>query len=153
MPLKLSLRILLGLIIHSCLILTGCMQSTSTSLPANTITPHIIYTAMVAKTEGFLKNVDGCIRVSSREFGDGDALVWPPDYKMTIEDGQIRVVSGIVTGDHQEIVIKYGEWVLLGGGNVSELDEQLQSTIPDNCPGPYWVVGQTIRPIRVTPEP
>ncbi|MFC1879719.1 hypothetical protein ACFLZW_07360, partial [Chloroflexota bacterium] len=60
---------------------------------------------------------------------------------------------GLVTGKHQEVVIKYGEWVVLGGGIRDSIDEQLQLTIPDNCPGPYWVVGEIDEPSPVTPEP
>lgn len=100
----------------------------------------IIYTAMVAELHGKLVDIDGCIRVKGGEQDDGVALVWPPDLRMTREDGQIRVVSGLVTGKYKEVVLKIGDWVEGGGGNTVSLDEQLRQTIPEHCPGPYWVV-------------
>jgi hypothetical protein len=112
------------------------------STPPATPTTYIV-TAMAAILDGKLTQELGrCLRV------DEYALVWPPDTKMTIEDGQVRVVSGIVSGNIREVVLKIGEKVTLGGGISNNLDEQLQGTIPDNCLGPYWVVGSVIRPLE-----
>ena len=72
---------------------------------------------------------------------------------MTIEVGQIHVVSGLVSGNRQEYIIKFGQRVVLGGGWNNNLDEQLLGTIPDNCQGPYFVISGITEPTPVTPEP
>ena len=128
--------------------LISCQMSQT---PAATPTLGVIMTAMVARLDGKLEKIDGCIRVRSGELDNGYALVWPPDHKMTIEDGQVRVVSGIVSGKRREVVLKFGEDVTLSGGIVVNLDEQLEQTIPANCPAPYWAVGNTIQPIATQP--
>jgi hypothetical protein len=111
-------------------------------LPRYTPTPTTyIVTAMAARLDGnLIQDFGRCLRVA--EF----ALVWPPDTQMTIEDGQVRVVSGIVSGNKREVVLALGEKITLGGGIAYHLDEQLRSTIPANCQGQYWVVGFTIKP-------
>ena len=116
-------------------------------------TQHVIVTAMLARMTGKLVEIDGCIRVKDMEAGEGYALVWPPDHKMTVEDGTVQVVSGLVSGDLKEVTLKIGEDVILGGGEVKELDEQLKGTIPAHCPGPSWVVGIRIYPATTkTPD-
>ncbi len=123
--------------------------SMPTVLPTPTAspTPYVIMTAMVARLDGELIEVDGCLRV------DLYALVWPPDHKMTIEDGQVRVVSGLVSGKRREVILKIGEMVTLSGGIVPSLDDQLKLTIPANCSGPYWAVGNKIQPLTTqTPQ-
>ncbi|OGO27580.1 MAG: hypothetical protein A2Z16_01340 [Chloroflexi bacterium RBG_16_54_18] len=102
---------------------------------------------------GELIEINGCVRVKDSDSNDGYALVWPPDFKMTIEDDQIKVVSGLVSGQHLERVIKIGELVKLGGGIVGNPDEQLRGTIPSDCIGPYWVVGSNFLPLSPTPTP
>jgi hypothetical protein len=124
--------------------LTACKMSPT---PTATPTLRVILTAMAAGLDGKLVEIDGCLRVKGSEQDVGSALVWPPDYEMTIEDGQVRVVSGLVSGERREVILKIGEKVTLSGGIVANLDEQLKGTIPANCPGPYWAVGNTIRPI------
>ena len=154
---QISLSILIyTLIVSSLLSMVACTllpTPTPTSIPSSTPTIYILITAMVARTEGKLVNEDGCIRVISSETDPGETLVWPPDLKMSIGDGGIRVVSGIVAGDRREYDIKFGEWVIASGGIYRNLDEQLKETIPDHCPEPYFVVGGIMDPTPITPEP
>lgn len=153
---KIPLSVILGiLIVSSFLSVTTCTISpihtaTSTSQP----TDYVLYTAWVARTEGILVNEEGCIRIKKpNENRPGDALAWPPDLEKSIEDGRLWVVSGLVSGHRQEYIIRFGERVVLSGGWNNNLDEQLLGTIPDDCPGPYFVVGGIMEPAPVTPEP
>lgn len=38
--------------------------------------------------------------------------------------------------------------VRLSGGETENLDEQLRQTLPEDCPGPYWVVGPEVGPLE-----
>lgn len=90
-----------------------------------------------------------CTRDSNTSY----LLVWPPDFVATTETNTVRVVSGIVTGNHKEVVLHIGTLVYLGGGEARHLDEQLQQTVPPNCQGPYWVVGNVVSPLEATQKP
>ncbi len=139
----LRMLVLLCLVV-SCIALTACTQpSTSTATP----TLYMIMTAMVARVSGELVEIEGCIGIKPSGQDDNYALVWPPDHKMTIEDGHVRVVSGLVSGRRREIILTIGELVVIGGGSVADLDDQLKQTIPVDCRGPYWVVGDEILPL------
>ncbi len=129
--------------------LTACNSSaTSNAAP----TPHVVATFWTAELIGELVQIEGCLRVNDRNSDTSYLLVWPPDLAATIEGDTIRVVSGIVTGNQREAVLHIGTLVYLGGGETTHLDEQLQQTVPANCQGPYWVVGNEVRPIEATKE-
>ena len=116
-------------VVASSAALPACTQP-STPTPTPTPTLYVIMTAMVARISGELEEIDGCIRVKLDGRDDSYALVWPPDHKMTIEEDHVRVVSGLVSGRRREIILTIGEWVMVGGGTVGNLDEQLKQTIP-----------------------
>lgn len=144
----LHMRVLLCMVVTS-IALTACTQP---STPTATPTLYMIMTAMVARVSGELVKIDGCIRIKPSGRDDSYALVWPPDHKMTIDDGHVRVESGLVSGRRREIILTIGELVVIGGGSVADLDDQLKQTIPVDCPGPYWVVGAEILSLA-TPTP
>ena len=138
--------------IISLLFLVGCNLYTTntptqpaiaTISPTVTITerptPYVLTTAMAASLQGYLIEENGCLQVDER------TLVWPPDFQMSIENDQVRIVSGLVSGKHKEVLITIGSKIKLGGGNIDELDDQLRNSIPTNCTGPYWVVGSIPR--------
>jgi hypothetical protein len=97
--------------------------------------------------------VDGCLRVIGVEDETDYALVWPPDYSITIENTKVRVISGIVTGNHREVLINIGETVKISGGETEQLSKELLQLISSNCAGPYWIVGFEVAPFESTKEP
>lgn len=115
-----------------------------------TSTPEIIATAMIARIEGKLVEIDGCLRVISSYSGTAYTLAWPADLSMTVDGNKVKVITGIVRGNPTEIILFIGEDVLLGGGEVKQLSEELNQKVPAHCPGPYWVVGYTIIPVEAT---
>jgi hypothetical protein len=104
----------------------------------------VIATAWTAELVGELDKVDSCIRVNDRDSDASYLLVWPPDIAVTTEKDSIRVVTGVTTGNRKEVVLRIGETIRLSGGETDSLDEQLKQTVPENCPGPYWVVGTEV---------
>jgi hypothetical protein len=75
-------------------------------------------------------------------------LAWPPDVSAVVAADMVTVTFGLVTGYRREVVLHLGENVHIGGGEAEKLDAQLQQRLPANCSGPYWVVGNSIEPVR-----
>lgn len=111
--------------------------------PKKTATPQIVATVLMAELIGELNIVDGCVRVIDRVDNVSRLLVWPPDFEVTIEKDTVRVITGKVSGNHTEVLLHDGDMVFFGGGEVSQPNEQLLSSEPKNCPGPYWLVGSS----------
>jgi hypothetical protein len=107
---------------------------------------------MTARLIGELVEREGCLQVID-ENQNVFTLAWPPETQMTLENRQVRVLLGLVSGNQQEVILRVGEMILVGGGISEQLDEYLQGTIPSNCQGPYWVVGTTIAPHEPTEQP
>jgi hypothetical protein len=102
-----------------------------------------VATFWTAEIIGKLTIVEGCVRVIDRVNNVSHLLVWPPDFEVTIEKDTVRIIGGKVSGNHTESLLHDGEMVYFGGGETSQPNEQLLSSEPPNCPGPYWVVGSS----------
>jgi hypothetical protein len=132
------------------LFVTGC-ASQATSAPTNSSTsplsqgssfPQLINTPsayMDALITGELVVANGCLRVDDK-YGN-NVLLWPPDFSTHTEQGIIQVLDS--TG---QIVAGVGDWVEVGGGEVpTPTYLGLVDPLPENCPGPYWLVGDYIK--------
>jgi hypothetical protein len=98
---------------------------------------------MQAEMVGQLALVDGCLRIESI-FDDTSYLpVWPPEFALGSEGDQIQVLDG--TG---QAVARVGEEVYMGGGegSASVMAECVRQQLPAACIGPYWIVGEGVRP-------
>jgi hypothetical protein len=126
--------------------MTSCYISPAPTNTTPTTEPVIIATAWTARLVGTLELTDGCLHVISSPDETDYVLVWPPDYSVTIEKTQVRVISGNVTGDHREVQLHIGETVKVSGGETGALSEDLLQSLPSDCPGPYWVVGFNAAP-------
>ncbi len=93
---------------------------------------------MTALAIGKLVVKDGCLRI-----GEGDSsylVLWQPDYFVNNNNGVIEVLDR-----NGQVVARVGEEIQMGGGEVSltaELERQLRKPLPNECPGPYWLMGQ-----------
>jgi hypothetical protein len=132
------------------LLLVGCGSQPVSPTP--TQAPEIVATAMTDRLEGILVEEDGCLRVISDYTGTTYTLVWPADVSATFEVDTVRVINGIVRGDPTDVILNFNEAVLLSGGEVKHLGEDLIQTVPSHCPGPYWGVGFTIKPAIPTED-
>jgi len=97
---------------------------------------------MLALLTGELILVDGCLRLNGND-GNSHLLIWPYDYSVGIESNVIQIIDG--TG---QAVAQVGDKLKVGGGESSfEFAQSLVSTFPENCPGPYWIVGKDINKV------
>ena len=104
--------------------------------------PYTIYTL-----QGKLTLSDECLRIVS---GDkAYLLIWPGWYTFDII-GRDIVVTHLRTGS-VVAQLKLGNTVALSGGELADRPFDLQYSIPDQCQGPYWAVGD-IEPTPVRPE-
>ncbi len=93
---------------------------------------------MQALLGGEIVEVDGCLRVGSR---DGSLIIWPDGYRAGMQDGRVVVLDG-----SGRIVARVGDQVSMGGGEVSrehiEGWDLIDPKPPAACPGPYWIAGE-----------
>lgn len=141
------LMIALGLILST----TACQVGSSEVKP--TPSKPVMVTAMASYTIGELINDNGCIRIYNKENNTDRVVIWPPDISTTIEGDQITIVTGIVSGDTNKVVLNFGDQVMLSGGETTQVDETLLQNLPPGCEGHYWVVGFDVTPVQATEEP
>ena len=94
---------------------------------------------MTAEREGELVLVDGCIRLN------GAVLIWPYGFRVEVEGEVVRVWD-----DTDRLVGMVGEPIYVGGGEYAlgygyerHIEKLIGEPLSDNCPGPFWLVGDT----------
>jgi hypothetical protein len=103
--------------------------------------PNAYYNLPDIRGELVLEN--GCLRVKGVEgFSTGDSflLIWDPRFSAKTEQGVVQVIDR----DSGETLVKVGDYVEFGnngGDNIRPTKEP----IPEECKGPYLVVGEFIR--------
>jgi hypothetical protein len=100
-------------------------------------------TVMQAEMIGQLVLVDGCLRIESIYDDTSYLPVWPPEFELGSDDDEIQVLDGV-----GQIVAQVGEEIYMGGGegSVSVMAECVRQQLPPACTGPYWIVGEGVRP-------
>ena len=99
---------------------------------------------MLALLTGKLNVVDGCLYVDDSNSDTSYLLVWPPDFTLSIDADAVLLFNGAGA-----VVARVGEEVRFSGGEVKSvryLDEHVRQSLPSDCPGPYWIVGDVIGP-------
>ena len=89
---------------------------------------------------------NGCLRIRPTSIDVEPTtdylVVWPAEYAVGIDENTIKVVTAHGAYKMAEI----GDDLVVSGGRLEEIlpvvniDFFFLSTIPDECPGPYWVV-------------
>ena len=89
-----------------------------------------------AQIEGKLVLEDGCLRVT-RPSGYGHLLIWPQRVRLSVDGGDILII-----GD-EGVLFSVGDDIRIGGGEVPLYHVQtlVEQSIPEECLGPYWLVG------------
>jgi hypothetical protein len=85
---------------------------------------------------------DNCIRVISDTGRNKYLLIWPPGFSLNTETDPVQILDE--TG---KVVARIGDYVRIGGGEIKlkiSLGEYTSSQIPSQCPGPYWIVGESV---------
>lgn len=106
-----------------------------------------------AEISGQLVVVDGCLHLNTHDGNTSYAVIWPPDFTLRITGNLIEVL------DHTgRVAARVGDEIYMGGGEtqsiegVGAVDEPLQRELPTKCGGPYWLVGEEVKPFKVKPE-
>lgn len=139
---------MLALLFSGLLSMVACNSSSNNLTATSTARPQVVATSWTAELIGELVNIDHCIRVNDIDSDASYLLIWPPDITAIIEIDTIQVVTGAITGNREKVILHIGEMVRLSGGETEKLNEQLMQTLPENCPGPYWVVGLEVGPLE-----
>ena len=97
---------------------------------------------MEALLEGTLVLQDGCLRVRDDDGDEGYLIIWQVDYYVNSNAGTVEILD-----QNGQVVARVGEVIRMGGGEVQmteELRQQLREPLPDQCPGPYWLMGELV---------
>jgi len=142
----LLLFIIIILLITACARQTTSPPSSSSPSPPShgSSFPQLINTPiayMDALITGELVATNGCLRVKDK-YGNNVLLIWPVGFSPHTEQGIIQVLDS--TG---QAVASVGDWVEIGGGEVPPTYLDLVDPLPENCPEPYWLVGDYIKKI------
>jgi len=85
---------------------------------------------------------NGCLRLKGMEGLEGSfLLIWDARFSTRTEQGLVQVIDSL-TG---EVLASVGDYVMVGYGGDSP--GRTWKPIPEECPGPYMVVGNTIKKI------
>ena len=127
---------LLGIVLLS---MVACNEADGPELLAS---PHLSQQredmdVMDADLEGELVLEDGCLRGISKG-GTDYFLIWPHGFKLSVDGPDIRI------SDDSGLSLSVGEEIRIGGGEVplAHVQTLVEQPVPDDCPGPYWVVGE-----------
>lgn len=136
--------VLIGIMIILVWLIMACSSRKPSKTVVTSVPPRVEITAWTAIAHGKLIQTNGCLQLRSSDFNKDYSLFWPPDFDVTIDGDDVKVISGIITGINNEVFLHIGENLVLGGGTVDQLSEENQKLNPTNCSGPYWVVGSIV---------
>ncbi len=140
------------LIIILCFMITACANQVSStpasiSTPTNApslgdhfpqLVPPLNVYLDTPLIEGDLVLENGCLRVNGVQnllTGNNLLLVWDSRFSTQSEKGVVQVVDSR-TG---EVLVSVDDYVAIGDGG--DNIKPTNKPIPDECPGPYWIVG------------
>jgi len=89
---------------------------------------------------GTLRLENGCLRVESLRGEETVLPIWPPEFVLQVDEGQIQVIDG-----EEKVVARVDQEVYVTGRRGPVEDEWVLQQIPPACQGPYTLV-QTVRP-------
>ena len=101
---------------------------------------------MNGEFEGKLVLDNGCLRV------DKYLIIWPHGFSLRTEGEEIQVIDS-----NGQVVARVGDEIYVGGGEVAIPEEEAKELVeesiigqplPDNCTGPYWIVGETVKTVN-----
>lgn len=122
---------------------TASGPSLGDHFPQKINTPN---TYMEMLVEGKLVLDNGCLRINEVGVnGLSIMLIWDSRFSTRTEQGVVQIVDSN-TG---EVLATVGDFVEAGGGSAGTNPDimGLKKPIPDECPGPYFLVGETIKKI------
>ena len=102
--------------------------------------PRVMMQALLI---GELVLADGCLRIESVHSTESLLPIWPPEFGLAAEGDGVQVLDG-----EGQVVARVGEEVYMGGGggSAARLAECVREQLPATCSGPYWIVGDGVRP-------
>jgi len=95
-----------------------------------------------ALATGILELDDGHLRLKPiTGIGDSNLLIWPPGFSVHIQDNTIHILN-----KDGNTVALVGDKIKAGGGQVPAeiVEKYIGQSLPDNCPGPYWLVSEVV---------
>ncbi|MCZ7671809.1 MAG: hypothetical protein M5U34_34105 [Chloroflexi bacterium] len=81
---------------------------------------------------------EDCLRIHDSNTDESTLVIWQADYFLNDNHGIVEIVDETGT-----VVARVGEMVYMGGGEQATVNnDELRESIPEQCGGPYWRMGQ-----------
>ena len=98
--------------------------------------------SMNALMGGELVLENGCLRVKVSADDPSVLIIWDLRFSTRTEDGVVQLLDTL-TGN---VLASVGDFVRMGGGFISPPTYLgLVDPVPEECPGPYWLVGEFVK--------
>ena len=128
--------LILGIVLLS---VVACNEADGTESTTNPHFPQMREDGdiMEALHVGELVLDNGCLR--SRNIDGTDyLLIWPQRFELTVDGQDIRI------SDDSGVSLSVGQEIGFGGGEMplDHLHTLVEQPVPNDCPGPYWIVGE-----------
>ncbi len=104
-------------------------------------------TRLAAALFGKLVFANNCLRVDSANLGASYLLIWPPYIDVRMDNATVDVSDKLKS---KITVWRIGETVEMAGGIVNRINDGERPLFSNDCPGPYWLVGDVVLPPPVT---
>jgi hypothetical protein len=102
---------------------------------------------MLAELQGKLVLENGCLRVDNGY--SNYLIIWPYGFSIGTDASKIKVIDS-----NGQVVACVGDYIYVSGGAFEgeQMEEHVEKNVigqplPDNCVGPYWIVGDTVEVI------
>lgn len=113
--------------------------------PPVTYFPQTINTPsayLEAKFTGELILENGCLRVKDFD-GKSVLLIWRPGFSIKAVEGNVQIFD-----NQNQVAASVGDFVEVGGGFTTSPELYgLTEPLSEDCPGSYWLVGESIKKI------
>jgi hypothetical protein len=102
---------------------------------------------MQALLFGTLTLEGDCLRIANGAGGAHHVPIWPPGYTLARTAGGMDVLDE--TG---RVRVRVGDLIRVSGGETATIDgirilpEGVERDLRQRCAGPYWIVGNEVRP-------
>ena len=101
---------------------------------------------MLAELQGKLVLENGCLRIID-DYNTSYLIIWPYGFSLRRDGEEIQIIN-----DRGQIVAHVGDYIYVSGGEQKAREhiekDVVKQQLPDDCQGPYWIVGEFISVIN-----
>lgn len=100
--------------------------------------------------EGKVVLENGCLRISAIKEtwagADNFLIIWDARFSTRREQGVVQITNSLTN----EVLASVGDYAVVAGNKIDKetMPSELKEPIPDECSGPYWLIGEFIKKVE-----